>query len=226
MKHIGIVDVTTVGACICANEIVAEANRRNFADNHPEFTLHAFPFVRYKNSILNQEWGKVADLIVASIHKLKNAGADFAILPVNTIHYAIDEIIAHSPLPVLNLIEITVNECVRRKFKKVGILGTKLTMLNGLYTGKLLQQNIVPVIPDNRVCDKIQHLIMNEILAANIQPQTVASLAEDIKRLDCEAVILGCTELPEVYSEKILAIPAIDTTRLLAHKALEYANEP
>lgn len=223
MKHIGIIDVTTVGACICANEIVIEASRRNLGDNHPEFTLHAFPFAKYKTLVMNQEWDKVAALIVESIIKLKNTGADFAILPVNTIHYAIEKIIALSPLPVLNLIQLTVEECVRRDFKKVGILGTKLTMYNGLYDNKLSQYGIVPVIPAPTVGDKIQSLIFDEILRKKVNPQTVADIANDIKKMECDAVILGCTELPEVYSEARLQMPAIDTTRLLAHKALEFA---
>jgi aspartate racemase len=223
MKHIGIVDVTTVGACICANEIVLEANRRNMNDNHPEFTLHAFPFRHYKELVHQQEWDKVAELIVASVNKLKKIGADFIILPVNTIHFAIEQIAAFSPLPILNLLDITVEECARRNFKKVGVLGTKLTMQHGLYDNKLVQQGIIPIIPEPRICDKIQHLIFDEILAGAINPQTVIDIAADIKLMDCEAVILGCTELPEVYSESILKIPAIDTTRLLAHKALDYA---
>ena len=102
MKHIGIVSVTTVGACICANEIVIESNRRNLNDNHPEFTMHAFPFQKYKKLILNQEWDKVAELIADSVSKLKKAGAGFAILPVNTVHYAIDQIIERFNIKIKN----------------------------------------------------------------------------------------------------------------------------
>ncbi len=224
MKHIGITAVTTVGACICANEIVFEAQRRNLQGQHPEFTLHAFPFAKYKNLVFNQQWDQVAELITESIAKLKKGGADFAILPVNTIHYGIDKIIELSPLPVLNLLDITVAECARKKFKKVAVLGTKLTMQNGLYNNKLLAQGITPIIPSSAVCDKIQHLIFNEILANNINPNNVLEIAEDIKNMNCDAVILGCTELPEVYNESILKLPTIDTTRLLAHRALDYAT--
>ncbi len=223
MKHIGIVDVTTVGACICANELVLEANRRGLNDQHPEFSLHAFPFNQYKALVFNQEWDKVADLIVSSIRRLQKAGAEFAILPVNTIHYAFNKIEELSPLPVLNLIELTADECLRRGFTKVAVLGTKLTMEQGLYDEPLKKRGISPIIPAEDLRNSIQHLIFNEILLAQIKPQTVATLAKQIQELECDAVILGCTELPEVYNEANLQRPVIDTTRLLAHKALDYA---
>lgn len=223
MKHIGIVNVTTVGACICANEIVLEANRRGLGDNHPEFTLHAFPFAMYKKLVLEKNWEEIAKLISASILKLKNAGAEFVILPVNTIHYAINEIIESSPLPVLNLIEITTKECVRRNFKKVAVLGTKQTMENGLYDARLKQNGITPIIPPEKIRDKIQYLIFNEILQGRTNSETVDNLRKDIKQLNCDAVILGCTELPEVYNEENVGVCVIDTTRLLAHKALDYS---
>lgn len=78
-------------------------------------------------------------------------------------------------------------------------------------------------MPPEKTRDKIQHLIFNEILQGKINPDTVKDLREEIKQLDCEAVILGCTELPEVFNENNLGMFAIDTTRLLAHKALDYS---
>lgn len=222
MRHIGIVDITTVGACICANEIVAEANRIGLGNNHPEFTLHAFPFEKYK-LILQQKWEQVAEIIIASIEKLQKAGADFVIIPSNTPHFCFALIQQNSPLPVLNLIEITVAECVQRRFNKVAVLGTLLTMQGGLYNKLLLQNNMQPVIPTLEVCERIQRLIINEIMVAQINPVSVAQVASEIKNLNCDSIILGCTELPEVYNEKNLGRPTIDTTRLLAHKALDYA---
>ena len=223
MKHIGIVNITTVGACICANEIVAESIRLGLGDNHPEFTLHAFPFEKYKTSVLAQDWNTTAKIILESITKLQQSGAEFIIIPANTPHYCFDQIKEKSPLPILNIIELTVNECIRRNFKKVGVLGTKLTMQGGLFNSKLEKSGIQAVIPNNEICDRIQSLIFDEILSFKIKPESVQKVAQDIKNLNCDAVILGCTELPEVYSESSLGVSAIDTTRLLAQKAVEYA---
>lgn len=224
MKHIGIVDITTVGACICANEIVALAARENLTSNHPEFTLHAFSFEIYKNFVLKQDWNGLANKILESIEKLKKTGADFIIIPSNTPHFAISIIQERSPLPVLNLIEITADECFEKHYRRVAVLGTKFTMQNGLYDQPLKQRNITIVIPNDLICERIHNLIMDEIIPSKINPETVELVKNDIKKLKCDAVILGCTELPEVFNEINLGIPVVDTTRLLARAALEFAK--
>lgn len=226
MKHIGIVDITTIGACLCANTIVAKAAELDPSGAHPEFTLHAFSFKKYIDPINQQKWDFVANIILQSIDKLKLAGADFIIIPSNTPHFAIETIMKKSPLLVLNLLEIVADECVRLGFKQVAVLGTKFTMLSGLYTNVLQDRNIMPVIPHRNDCDKIHSLIIDEIIPSKIKPESVNAVADIIKELPCQAAILACTELPAVYNEQNLGMPVIDTTRLIAHKALEYALQP
>ena len=223
MKHIGIVDITTGGACICAQEIVSESICIGLGDNHPEFTIHAFPFEKYRHTILAKEWEKVAKVILDSIFKLQKCGADFIIIPAYSTQYCFEEVKEKSPLPVLNIIDIAVHECVRREFKKVAILGTKITMQGGIFNQELEQSGIQPIIPNHATCDRIDDLIFNEILSYKINPKTVKLLIDEIRQLNCDSVILGCTELPLVLSEKNLGISAIDTTRLLAQKAVEFA---
>lgn len=223
MKHIGIVDITTIGACICANEIVAQAAKIYPFDEHPEFTMHAFSFRRYKEHLIKQDWRGMGEVILESIVKLHGVGADFIVIPSNTPHFAIDLIQEKAPLKVMSILEITAEECVKRGFKKVAVLGTKYTMLGGLYDSILRQKGITAVVPDGTVCARIDHLIMNEIVPSKVMPESVERVRQDIRQISCDGVILGCTELPEVYNEKNLGILAIDTTRLLAHKALEFA---
>lgn len=220
MKHIGIVDITTVGACICANEIVALAAKNDPSGKHPEFTMHAFSFDEYKALVISQDWTALAIKILKSIEKLKSAGAEFIIIPSNTPHYGIKTIQERSPLPVLNLIELTANECQRNSYKRVGVLGTKFTMQAGLYDTYLKDRGITHVIPDEIACEKIDRLIMDEIIPSKINPKNVEEVKVLIQQLDCDAVILGCTELPEVFDSQKLGRPAIDTTRLLAREAL------
>ena len=73
------------------------------------------------------------------------------------------------------------------------------------------------------LCERIDDFIMNEIIPSNIDSQSIESIAHDIRQINCDGIILGCTELPAVFSEIQLGIPVIDTTRLLAQKALEFA---
>jgi aspartate racemase len=225
MKHIGIVDITTVGACLCANEIVAQAAKITSSKKHPEFTMHAFSYDQYDDCIRRQDWISLGNKICESIKLLEKVGADFVIIPSNTPHFAIDIIEKKSPLTVVNLIKIVVDECHRRGYSKVLVLGTKTTMQGGLYNETLNAKNITSIIPTDDVCDKIEHLIRNEIIPSKINSTTVENIQEDIQKYECDAVILGCTELPIVYNENNLGKPVVDTTRLLAHYALKLASE-
>jgi aspartate racemase len=225
MQHIGIVDITTVGACLCANEIIAQAAKFNSSGKHPEFTMHAFSYHQYDHLIRTKDWNGLANKICESIRLLEKVGANFIIIPSNTPHFAIDLIEKMSPLPVVNLIQIVADECHRRGFNKVLVLGTKLTMQEGLYNGVLHSKNITPIIPTDNVCDKIEHLIRNEIIPSEINSMTVEDIQKDLQTYDCDAVILGCTELPVVFNENNLGKPVIDTPLLLAHYALKRAME-
>lgn len=226
MKHIGIVDITTVGACICANEIVAEYTRINKTEMHPEFTLHAFPFALYKEYILSQDWVGLSNVILSSIDKLCSCGCEFIIIPSNTPHYAIKSIIDRATIPVLNMIELVADECVARGYKKVSILGTKITMQGGLYKDYLGGKGITIVTPDDDGCNLINSLIFDYIIPLKKDRVNFSMMIADtvIKKMDCDAIILACTELPDVYNEINLLKPVIDTTRFIAHKAIEFAQ--
>ncbi|CAF1095202.1 unnamed protein product [Adineta ricciae] len=225
MKHIGIVDITTAGACLCANEIVAQSAKITLSKKHPEFTMHAFSYDQYYDLIHRKDWINLAKKICESIELLSKVGADFIIIPSNTPHYAIEMIDQNSPLPVISLIDIVTDECHRKGYKKVLVLGTKQTMQGGLYDEVLKAKNILSIIPTDDVCDKIENLIRNEIIPSKINSMTVENIQKDIEKYDCDAIILGCTELPIVYDENNLGKPVVDTTRLLAHYALQFATE-
>lgn len=225
MKHIGIVDITTVGACICANEIVSEYIKRNKTEMHPEFTIHSFPLAVYKKCILEQDWDSLSNFILSSVDKLHRVGCEFIIIPSNTPHYAIKNILERTPIPVLNMVELVSDECAARGYKKVAVLGTKTTMQGGLYTEYLNNKNITVTIPDEEGCDLINSLIYDYIIPLKDERKAFAAMVADtvIKKLNCDAVILACTELPDVYNEVNLLRPVVDTTRLIAHKAIEFS---
>lgn len=222
MKHIGIVDITTVGACMCANEIVSRAAQVNAGGEHPEFTMHSTSFHEYDNLIKSKDWVGLGEKICRSIKKLHSAGAEFIIMPSNTPHFAIDHVQANSPVPVINLIEIVAQDCKAKGFKNVLVLGTKQTMQNQLYDKALKENDIIPIIPNDDDCDQLQELI-RQLIFSKTDPDKVARVQERIRSYVCDGIILGCTELPLVYNEDNLGKPVIDTTRFLGQYALNYA---
>ncbi len=224
-KHIGITIVTMVGATICANEIIRLALLKNSNGAHPEITMHALPFKYYKSAVTTKNWGYIAELILESINKIKAAGADFVIIPSNTPHYAIRSIQQHSPLPVLNLIQLVVEECKKQNYSSATVLGTIATMQDGLYSNALVNAGVKPIIPPQNLCNKINRLIMDQIIPSTIDFRFVEDVGSDVRLLKSDVAILGCTELPQVYNSTTLKMPVLDTTYILAKSALDFATQ-
>lgn len=220
MLKIGIVDITTVGSTICQRQIV-ELGGPNA--NHPEFFVYSLPFSAYKPAIISEDWDKLAELILSSIDVLVKVGVSFVIIPSNTPHYAYDIISTKTPVPILDITEIAADECKRENLKKVAILGTNATMKGGLYLKKLEERGIILVVPTNETCTAVHNFIMNEIIPNQVNAVTRADVLALLKEIKCDGYILGCTELPEVYSTEDFGKPAIDTTRLLANTAFQMA---
>ncbi|PIQ43539.1 MAG: hypothetical protein COV52_07700 [Gammaproteobacteria bacterium CG11_big_fil_rev_8_21_14_0_20_46_22] len=164
----------------------------------------------------------MGELILRSIRVLEQH-CDFIIIPSNTPHYCYDFFVRASKVPVLNLIDIAAEECSRRAYKKVAVLGTKPTMQDGLYS-KALSGRGIEILPlSDGACEAIHDFIIHEIIPEKVSLSSTQYIRGLIEKLSCDAVILGCTELPEVFGNT-LSIPSVDTTRLLARAAVEYAS--
>ncbi|MSP52620.1 MAG: aspartate/glutamate racemase family protein [Gammaproteobacteria bacterium] len=221
MLFIGIVDYTTVGSTIAQRRI---SELGGITGDHPEFAVHSIPFKKYRDAIVNNDVELEAELIKESIANLNKLDVDFIIIPANTPHYLYDEFSKDSKAPILNLIDITVAECQRLGLKKVVVLGTKKTMTGGLYAKKLVVQGIQAVIPSGDVCDSLDDYIMEDLIPGKINNARRTEILQHVNQLDCDGLILGCTELPEVYNSlDFNGKPAIDTTRLIAEKAFDIA---
>lgn len=220
MFTIGIVDVTTVGSTICQRRI---NELGGLLGNYPEFAVHSFPFKEYRPATINKDWVRMAELVSASIDKLNRMNVDFIIIPSNTPHYAYKEFTKNSSVPILDLIEITAQACKEANIKKVAILGTKATMMGGLYKDKIEVKGMSLVIPLVDTCDVIHKFIMDEIVPGQVNEYTRQTVLKLIRAIECDGFILGCTELPEVYSTAEIGKTAIDTTRLLAEVAFNIA---
>ena len=225
-KHIGIVGITAEGASLCYKTICSESSKILGMNRHPEISLHNLPFHKFIEPFNKKDWKALAEIINNSIKKLASIGTDFAIIPANSVHFAFREIKKISPIPVLSIVEIAAEECKEKKYKKVGILGVGMTMSDGLFDSSLKKYGIKTAIPSKSEQKIISDVIYNEIVPAKVTNKSINKIINIIKSLKqkcCDAVILGCTELPLVIDKNNSPLPLIDTTRLLAEKALEYS---
>lgn len=227
VKHIGIVACSAPGAALCYRIICTEAEKllgERYA--HPEVSMHGYPFSEYVKFIERGEWGRVADLMVASARKLAAIGADFAISPDNTIHVVFDEVVRRSPIPWLHIAEEVAKEASRRGFRRLGVLGTKYLMESDVYPSRLSKYGLEYVIPGEEDRVRINEVIFGELVYGIIRKESRDYLVEVIRGLEregCDAVVLGCTELPLILNDEVSPLPTLDSTRILALAALREA---
>jgi aspartate racemase len=221
MLKIGIVDVTTVGSTICQRRLSELGGDHG---DHPEFAVHSIPFSLYRTAVITKNWKMMSELIGESLKQLNLLRPDFVIIPSNTPHYAYKQFIDYSFAPVLNLISVTAEACKKAGLKKVAILGTDATMTGGLYKEALESEGIELVTPNKEIRKVVHEFIMNEIVPGKVKLTTRKRALDLIKTISCDGFILGCTELPEVFTKNDLGKTTIDTTRLLAEVAFDIAK--
>ena len=227
MKHIGIVACSAEGAALCYRTICLEGPAMmGEAYAHPEVSLHGESLAAYSRCLDRDDWQGVGDLMLASAHKLAKAGADFLICPDNTIHQALPYVEPRSPLPWLHIAEVVAAEAAQRRFRRVGLLGTKWLVQGDVYPEKLARRRIECVRPEPAERAEINRIIMDELVNGQFKPEGVAfhlRVIERYKHDGCDAVVLGCTEIPLIIDDANSPLPVLDSTRLLARAALHRA---
>jgi aspartate racemase len=225
-QHIGIVACSAEGASLCYRTICVEGATLLGPHAHPEVSMHTPPLAGYMAHIYRGDWASVGELMLASARKLASIGADFLICPDNTIHQAMPYVLPRSPLPWLHIAEVVADEAVARGHHRIGITGTKWLVESEVYPEKLLAHGLAYVRPSAAERDECNRLIMDELVYSIFKPASVASFQEVIRHLKdqaCDAVVLGCTEIPLIINDDNSPLPTLDSTRLLARAALKRA---
>src|SRR5581483_1270541 len=164
--------------------------------------------------------------MLSSAEKLATAGADVLICPDNTIHQALPFIQPSSPRPWLHIAEVVAEEAGRRGFRCLGLLGTRWLVESEVYPQALGARGLKYVRPDPDERGEISRIIMDELVCGVFKPEAISYHQRVISRLKeagCDAVVLGCTEIPLIMSDSNSSLPALDSTRLLARTALRRA---
>lgn len=228
LKTIGIVAVTAPGTALCYETIVKRSIELFGGHHHPSICMHHHNFELYHNAQLRGEWERVANLLLESTKSVHKAGAEFAVIPANTVHRK--EILTflnqNSPIPILSILDVVADCCKKNSYARAIILGTKWTMRDNIYKDVLMNHSIESIIPVEEEQKIIQNVIVEELIPGKWTSQTVSDLLNIVSNIKNRnslintALILGCTELPLVLNDRNCKMPVIDSTRELAIAAV------
>jgi|APIni6443716594_1056825.scaffolds.fasta_scaffold29302_2 aspartate racemase len=189
--------------------------------------LYSVDFAEVEKLQHEGRWEELTDLMIQAAHNLEIAGADFVLICTNTMHKMADEVQNSIKIPLLNLIDTTAEQIQQDGLIKVGLLGTKFTMEQEFYRGRLSDRfGLEIIIPNDEERELIHHVIYNELCLGIVDRASKENFIKIINNLidhGAEGVILGCTEIPLLVNQSDIRVPIYDTTQLHAKAAVRYA---
>lgn len=172
-------------------------------------------------------WDQAADILIDAAQRLEKGGADFILICTNTMHKLADEIQQNISIPLLHIADATALEIRKKNLKKIGLLGTKFTMEENFYKGRLTDKfGLEVLVPDAEERQIIHNIIYQELCLGIIQPASREKYKKIIQNLagrGAEGVVLGCTEISLLIKPQDAHLPLFDTTIIHAAAAVDYA---
>lgn len=173
------------------------------------------------------KWREITEITVDAALKLEQAGADLIILCANTAHVMADDVQSAINIPMLHIVDVTAERIKAAGMNTVGLLGTKFTMEEEFYRGRLAEKHGLQVlVPDEQERQIIHSVIYEELCLGNVRDESrdkFIAIIDNLAFRGAQGIILGCTEIPLLVSQEDVRMPLFNTTRIHAESAVDYA---
>jgi aspartate racemase len=228
LKTIGLVGGMSWESTLEYYRIINEKVKEKLGGFHSaKIVLYSVDFAEIEMLQHRGEWERTAVILGEAFRAVERAGADVALLCTNTMHKVFDEIQKAVRIPLLHIADVTGRAVQDRGLKRVGLLGTRFTMEQEFYRGKLVRDYGIDVlVPDEEDRQTIHGILYNELCLGTVKDASREVFKKIIARLEArgaQGVILGCTEIPLIVEPKDYSLPLFDTTSLHAEAAVEFA---
>jgi aspartate racemase len=228
VKTIGLIGGMSWESSIEYYRIVNETVKEKLGGLHSaRCVMYSVDFAEIELLQRQARWQAAAQQLIAAAQSVERAGADFVVLCTNTMHKSAADIQANITIPLLHIADATAQKISAVGMRKVGLLGTRFTMEEDFYTGRLRRQHgLEVIIPEAEEREVIHRVIYDELVLGEIRPESKAHYLRIIGRLiqsGAEGIILGCTEIGLLIHDEDSQVPLFDTARIHAVAAVEYA---
>jgi len=228
MKTIGLIGGMSWESSLEYYRIINEQVKEKLGGFHSaESLMFSVDFDEIEKLQYQGNWKDATKIMVDAAKRLEKGGADFVVLCTNTMHKTADDVQNNIKIPLLHITDATAERIKAKGLRKIGLLGTKFTMEEDFYKGRLIKKyGLNVLIPNERDRQIVNDVIYHELCLGKINQSSKSQFIKIIDKFvdnGAEAVILGCTEIPLLIKQKDVKIPLFDTTRIHAEAAVEYA---
>jgi len=229
MKRMGIIGGLGPEATLYYYRVIIDLcyENKDLEGNYPEIIIYSLNLEECRHSMEKGNWPELSTKLVEACQSLSRAGAEFGLIAANTPHMVFDRVREKSPIPLLSIVEETSEEVVRHGLRKVGLIGTLITMQSHFYEDVFRRRNISIAVPGEDEQTYIYEKIRSELGVGIMLAETrgrFLQIAQRMKEEDAiQGLILGCTEIPLLLTREELGIPFFDTSKIHAQSALRYS---
>jgi aspartate racemase len=230
MKTMGLIGGMSWESSAEYYRIINETTKARLGGLHSaKSILYSVDFAEIETLQHQGRWEETAHILSHAAKSLETAGAEFIILCTNTMHKVAGEIEANIRIPLLHIADATARIIRAQGLRRIGLLGTRFTMEEDFYKGRLTQKHGLEVlVPDLGDREIVHRVIYEELCVGHINQasrQQFVTIMERLAGAGAEGIILGCTEIGLLVKEGDSPVPLFDTTRLHAEAAVSYALE-
>ncbi|SDL82184.1 aspartate racemase [Franzmannia pantelleriensis] len=175
------------------------------------------------------DWDATAEILSCAARNVEAGGADFLLIGTNTMHKVAPEIEASISIPLLHIADATAKRLANVGIRRVGLLGTRFTMEQEFYKGRISEGfGIEVLVPNEAQRDLVHEVIYTELCLGEVKEssrQRYLEIIDSLHERGVEAVILGCTEIALLVQQPHTGVPLYDTTAIHAEEAVRWALE-
>jgi len=228
MKTIGLIGGMSWESSLEYYRIINEEVKKKLGGFHSgKIVMYSVEFAEIEKLQHEGNWDKATEFMIDAAQKVEKGGADFLLICTNTMHKMAEEVQQNINIPLLHMVDVVAEEIQAKGQKKVGLLGTRFTMEQDFYKGRLLEKHeieaIIPPLDERKI---IHGILYNELCMGEIKKASKDKFRTIINNLvarGAEGIILGCTEIPLLIDQEDYEVSLFDTTTIHARAAVKYA---
>lgn len=226
MRKLGIIGgMTWSSTALYYDHINREISRRLGGLHSGRIAIESLDFDEIAAMEFADDWGGIGESLATAARNLEAGGAEAIVIACNTVHKSCDPVEASLKVPLLHIADATADRLVADGRKRVALLGTRFTVGETFFRGRLEGRGIKLVAIEQAWIDEVDRIIFEELAAGKVvrdSQRKLKTLITELAKQRVDAVVLGCTELVLAVDVRANVLPVYDTTAIHARAAVEW----